>query len=66
MPKIQSTVSSDLLVVAWNDTGGTPSVPILRQGDDTVDVQIRGRTYTPQEISAMILQNLNRMRKAFG
>ena len=24
--------------------------------DDTVDVQIRGRTYTPQEVSSMILQ----------
>ncbi len=26
--------------------------------DDTIDVQIRGRSYTPQEISSMILQKL--------
>ncbi len=30
----------------------------VRGRDDTVDVQIRGRNYTPQEISAMILQKL--------
>ncbi|MEO8892234.1 MAG: molecular chaperone DnaK, partial [Coleofasciculaceae cyanobacterium] len=30
----------------------------IKGRDDTVDVQIRGRDYTPQEISAMILQKL--------
>lgn len=34
------------------------SYSCVRGRDDTVDVQIRGRTYTPQEISAMILQKL--------
>jgi len=51
----------------WNDTEAERHrVPYycVRGRDDTVDVQIRGRTYTPQEISAMLLQNLNRMRKA--
>ncbi len=33
--------------------------------DDTVDVQIRGRNYTPQEISAMILQKLKRDAENF-
>lgn len=30
----------------------------VRGKDDTVDVQIRGRSFTPQEISAMVLQKL--------
>jgi len=45
----------------WEDTEIERSrVPYtcVRGKDDTVDVQIRGRTYTPQEISAMILQKL--------
>jgi molecular chaperone DnaK len=45
----------------WNDTETERMrVPYtcIRGKDDTVDVQIRGRTYTPQEISAMILQKL--------
>lgn len=33
--------------------------------DDTVDVQIRGRNYTPQEISAMILQKLKQDAENF-
>ncbi|MEO1432699.1 MAG: molecular chaperone DnaK [Cyanobacteria bacterium J06633_8] len=33
--------------------------------DDTVDVQIRGRSYTPQEISAMILQKLKQDAENF-
>jgi molecular chaperone DnaK len=33
--------------------------------DDTVDVQIRDRTYTPQEISAMILQKLKQDAESF-
>ncbi|HIK40332.1 molecular chaperone DnaK [Thermoleptolyngbya sp. M55_K2018_002] len=45
----------------WDDTTDEQSrVPYtcVRGKDDTVDVQIRGRSYTPQEISAMILQKL--------
>lgn len=45
----------------WDDTATERSrVPYncLKGRDDTVDVQIRGRNYTPQEISAMILQKL--------
>ena len=33
--------------------------------DNTADVQIRGRTYTPQEISAMILQKLKQDAEKF-
>ncbi|MDZ8054989.1 MAG: molecular chaperone DnaK [Aulosira sp. ZfuVER01] len=33
--------------------------------DDTVDVQIRGRNYTPQEISSMILQKLKQDAENF-
>jgi molecular chaperone DnaK len=33
--------------------------------DDTVDVQIRGRDYTPQEVSAMILQKLKQDAENF-
>ncbi|AFY64886.1 molecular chaperone DnaK [Geitlerinema sp. PCC 7407] len=45
----------------WDDTVEERSrVPYncAKGRDDTVDVQIRGRTYTPQEVSAMILQKL--------
>ncbi|HEY9795707.1 MAG TPA: molecular chaperone DnaK [Leptolyngbyaceae cyanobacterium] len=45
----------------WDDTATERSrVPYncIKGRDDTVDVQIRGRNYTPQEISAMILQKL--------
>lgn len=45
----------------WDDTVEEReriSYNAVRGKDDTVDVQIRGRTYTPQEISAMILQKL--------
>ncbi len=45
----------------WDDTEIERSrVPYgcVRGKDDTVDVQIRGKTYTPQEISSMILQKL--------
>ncbi|MGB3200756.1 MAG: molecular chaperone DnaK [Nodosilinea sp.] len=45
----------------WEDTGAERSrVPYVcvTGRDDTVDVQIRGRAFTPQEISAMILQKL--------
>lgn len=33
--------------------------------DDTVNVQIRGKTYTPQEISAMVLQKLKQDAEAY-
>lgn len=45
----------------WDDTSEERErVPYncVRGRDDTVDVQIRGRAYTPQEVSAMILQKL--------
>lgn len=45
----------------WDDTSIERSrVPYtcVKGRDDTVDVQIRGHQYTPQEISAMILQKL--------
>jgi molecular chaperone DnaK len=45
----------------WDDTSEERSrVPyICVQGrDSTVDVEIRGKSYTPQEVSAMILQKL--------
>lgn len=45
----------------WDDTEeerGRVPYNCVRGRDDTVDVQIRGRNYTPQEISAMILQKL--------
>ncbi len=45
----------------WDDTTEERTrVPYtcIKGRDDTVDVGIRGRNYTPQEISAMILQKL--------
>ncbi|MGC8714486.1 MAG: molecular chaperone DnaK, partial [Leptodesmis sp.] len=45
----------------WDDTEQERArVPYtcVRGKDDTVDVQIRGKAYTPQEISAMVLQKL--------
>lgn len=45
----------------WDETEQERSrVPYncVRGKDDTVDVQIRGKTYTPQEVSAIILQKL--------
>ncbi len=45
----------------WEDTQEERSrVPYkcVKGRDDTVDVEIRSRSYTPQEISAMILQKL--------
>jgi molecular chaperone DnaK len=52
----------------WDDTETERSrVPYncIKGRDDTVDVQIRGRTYTPQEISAMILQKLKRDAESY-
>ncbi|WP_026734289.1 molecular chaperone DnaK [Fischerella sp. PCC 9605] len=52
----------------WDDTETERTrVPYncVKGRDDTVDVQIRGRNYTPQEISAMILQKLKQDAENF-
>lgn len=52
----------------WEDTESERArVPYncVKGRDDTVDVQIRGRNYTPQEISAMILQKLKQEAENF-
>jgi molecular chaperone DnaK len=52
----------------WDDTADERSrVPYncTRGKDDTVDVQVRGRSYTPQEISAMVLQKLKQDAESY-
>ena len=52
----------------WEDTETERNcVPYtcMKGRDNTVDVQIRGRTYTPQEVSAMILQKLKKDAQNF-
>ncbi len=52
----------------WDDTDAERDrVPYncVKGRDDTVDVQIRERNYTPQEISAMILQKLKQDAENF-
>ena len=52
----------------WDDTEEERSrVPYtcIKGKDDTVDVQIRGKNYTPQEISAMVLQKLKEDAEAY-
>ncbi|TAF08911.1 MAG: molecular chaperone DnaK, partial [Nostocales cyanobacterium] len=52
----------------WDDTESERArVPYncVKGRDDTVDVQIRGRNYTPQEISSMILQKLKQDAENF-
>lgn len=52
----------------WEDTEEERSrVPYtcVKGRDNTVDVQIRGKTYTPQEISAMVLQKLKQDAEAY-
>jgi len=52
----------------WDDTETERDrVPYscVKGRDDTVDVQIRGRNYTPQELSAMILQKLKQDAENF-
>ncbi len=52
----------------WDDTEAELArVPYkcVKGRDDTVDIQIRGRNYTPQEISAMILQKLKQDAENF-
>ncbi|MGD1907825.1 MAG: molecular chaperone DnaK [Leptolyngbyaceae cyanobacterium] len=52
----------------WDDTTSererVPYVCVSGR-DSTVDVQIRGKTYTPQEVSAMILQKLKQDAEAY-
>lgn len=52
----------------WDDTVDERlRVPYecVKGRDDTVDVQIRGKNYTPQEVSAMILQKLKQDAENF-
>ena len=52
----------------WDDTESERSmVPYtcVRGKDDKVDVLIRGKTYTPQEVSAMTLQKLKKDAEAY-
>lgn len=52
----------------WDDTEIERSqVPYncVKGKDDTVDVKVRGKAYTPQEISAMILQKLKQDAENF-
>jgi molecular chaperone DnaK len=52
----------------WDDTEAERArIPYkcVKGRDDTVDVQIRGRSYTPQEISAIILQKLKQDAESF-
>jgi molecular chaperone DnaK len=52
----------------WEDTSSERSrVPYVCVSgrDDTVDVQIRGKNYTPQEVSAMILQKMKQDAEAY-
>lgn len=52
----------------WDDTASERqrvTYKCVKGRDDTVDVQIRGRNYTPQEISAMILHKLKQDAESF-
>lgn len=52
----------------WHDTQAERqrvTYKCVKGRDDTVDIQIRDRTYTPQEISAMILQKLKQDAESF-
>ncbi|MBD2435768.1 molecular chaperone DnaK [Nostoc sp. FACHB-110] len=52
----------------WEDTEqerGRVPYSCVKGRDDTVDVQIRGKNYTPQEISAMILNKLKQDAENF-
>lgn len=52
----------------WDDTAEererVPYVCVVGR-DNTVDVQVRGKNYTPQEISAMVLQKLKQDAEAY-
>jgi molecular chaperone DnaK len=52
----------------WQETGterSRVSYDCVAGRDDTVDVSIRGKAYTPQEISAMVLQKLKQDAEAY-
>ncbi|WP_448533921.1 molecular chaperone DnaK [Parathermosynechococcus lividus] len=52
----------------WDETAperARVSYTCVQGRDGTVDVQIRDRTYTPQEISAMVLQKLKQDAEAY-
>lgn len=52
----------------WDETAeerARVSYTCVQGRDGMVDVQIRGRTYTPQEISAMVLQKLKQDAEAY-
>lgn len=52
----------------WEDTEAERSrspYNCVKGKDNTVDVEVRGRSYTPQEISAMILQKLKQDAESF-
>lgn len=52
----------------WEETElerGRVSYNCVKGRDDTVDVQIRQQNYTPQEISAMILQKIREDAESF-
>lgn len=52
----------------WDDTKEERSrapYTCVKGRDDTVDVKIRGTTYTPQEISAIVLQKLKEDAEAY-
>ncbi|WP_448573519.1 molecular chaperone DnaK [Trichothermofontia sp.] len=52
----------------WEDTEverSRVSYHCVMGKDDTVDVQVRGRTHTPQEISSMLLQKLKQDAEAY-
>ncbi|XFA73558.1 molecular chaperone DnaK [Thermosynechococcaceae cyanobacterium Okahandja] len=52
----------------WDETSAERqrvSYTCVQGRDGTVDVQIRDRTYTPQEISAMVLQKLKQDAEAY-
>jgi molecular chaperone DnaK len=52
----------------WQETGterSRVSYDCATGRDDTVDVLIRGKAYTPQEISAMVLQKLKQDAEAY-
>lgn len=52
----------------WEDTAEERTrVPYqcIKGRDDTVDVKVRGKAYTPQEVSAMVLQKLKQDAEAF-
>lgn len=48
-----------------NLEAGRASYPVVKGNNDTVRVEVDGRQYTPQEISAMILQKMKKTAEEF-